>query len=148
MTDFAFWCFSTVARFASGRPLVMNWQHLSYADRQFCLGAHPQSPCYFKEDKSPPSKPKFKQHLPTSFRWPSHDVTHGVNTYLHLEFHSSWIFCTIWVAFEKQINWCLCNYMASVSSTFCCGTSRSLASIKATSILSFRQLVMYILCYR
>ena len=45
--------FSAVARFASGRPLAMNWQNLSYADRQFWLGAHPQSPCYFEGGESP-----------------------------------------------------------------------------------------------
>lgn len=83
------------------------------------LGARPQSPCYFEGgDKSPPSKPKFKQHLTTSFRWASHDVTHGVDIFLHLEFRSSWTSCNIWVAFEEHLSRYLCNFKATVNSIF------------------------------
>ena len=132
MTDFAFWCFSTVARFASVRTLAMNWQNLSCADRQFCLGARPQSPCYFEGGWVAPLKPKFKQHLTTSFRWSSHDVTCGVYISLHWEFRSSWKSCNIWVAFEKQLSCYLRNFKATVNSIFCCVTSISIASAKAT----------------
>ena len=148
MPNFPFWRFSTVARFASVRTLAMNWQNLSCADRQFCLGARPQSPCYFEGGWVAPSKPKFKQHLTTSFCWPSHDVTRGVYISLHLEFRSSWTSCNIWVAFRKQVSLYSCNFEDTVNSTFCCVTSISIFSVKATSMLQFEQLDIHILCCR
>ncbi|WP_260213762.1 hypothetical protein, partial [Lacticaseibacillus paracasei] len=60
--------FSAVARFASGRPLAMNCQNLSFVDRQFCLGRAPNPRVILKGGDSPPSKPKSKQNLTTSFR--------------------------------------------------------------------------------
>ena len=83
------------------------------------FGGTPPIPLLFWREVSPPSKSKFKQHLPPSFRWPSHDVTRGVDTHLHLEFHSSWTLCNIWVAFDKHISCYLCNFKASANSTFC-----------------------------
>lgn len=126
----------------------MNWQNLSCADRQFCLGSRPQSPCYFEERWVPPSKSKFKELLMTSFRWPSHDVTRDVDISLHLEFRSSWTSCNIWVAFRKQVSLYSCNFEDTVNATFCCVTSISIFSVKATSMIQFEQLDIHILCCR
>ena len=91
-----------------------------------------------------PLKPKFKQHLTTSFRWSSHDVTCGVYISLHWEFRSSWTSCNIWVAFEKQLSCYLRNFKATVNSIFCCVTSISTVSVKAASMLLFVQLTIHI----
>lgn len=108
------------------------------------FGARPQSPCYFEGRWVAPSKPKFKQHLTTSFCWPSHDVTRGVYISLHLEFRSSWTSCNIWVAFRKQFSLYSCNFKAAVNAIFCCVANILIASVKATSMLQFEQLAIRI----
>ena len=102
------------------------------------FGEHaPNPPVILKEEWVAPSKPKFKQQLTTSFCWPSHDVTRGVYISLHLEFRSSWTSCNIWVAFRKQVSLYSCNFKATVNAMFCCVTSISIVSVKATTMLQF-----------
>ena len=92
MTDFAFWCFSTVARFASVRTLAMNWPNLSCADRQFCLGARPQTPCYFEGGKSPLQNQNLNstlRHLFADLRMMLHMVFtyHCVDSFVQVEYY-------------------------------------------------------------
>ena len=112
----------------------------------FVWGTPPISPCYFEGGWVTFSKLKFKQHLTTSFCWPSHDVTRGVDISLHLEFRSSWTLCNIWVVFRKQVSLYSCNFEDTVNATFRCVTSISIFFVKATSMLQFEQLDIHILC--
>ena len=129
--------------------------HLRWIDKisaalivNFVWGTPPIPPVILKGGWVAPSKLKFKQHLTTSFCWPSHDVTRGVYISLHLEFRSSWTSCNIWVAFRKQFSLYSCNFEDTVNATFCCVTSISMFSVKATSMLQFEQLDIHISCCR
>ena len=129
--------------------------HLRWIDKisaalivNFVWGTPPIPPVILKGGWVAPSKPKFKQLLTTSFRWPSHDVTRGVYISLHLEFRSSWTSCNIWVAFMKQVSLYSCNFEDTVNATFCCVTSISIFSVQATSMLQFKQLYIHISCCR
>ena len=101
------------------------------------FGGTPPIPPLFLKGWVAPLKPKSKQRLTTSFRWPSHDVTRGAGIPSHWEFHSSWTSCKIWVAFEKHLSRYLCNFKATVNSIFCCVLSISIVSVKATFVLQF-----------
>lgn len=130
-------------------PEPLRWiDRISAAPIVNFVWGTPPIPCYFEGGWVAPSKPKFKQLLTTSFRWPSHDVTRGVYISLHLEFRSSWTSCNIWVAFMKQVSLYSCNFEDTVNATFCCVTSISIFSVQATSMLQFKQLYIHISCCR
>ena len=151
---------SAILRFCFFNDFLLSrdlqvYVHLRWIDKisaalivNFVWGTPPIPPVILKGGWVAPSKLKFKQHLTTSFCWPSHDVTRGVYISLHLEFRSSWTSCNIWVAFRKQVSLYSCNFEDTVNATFCCVTSISIFSVKATSMFQFEQLDIHISCCR
>ena len=82
--------FSAVARFASGRPLAMNWQNLSYADRQFCWGRVPNPPVILEWGESPlqnQNSNSFWRHLFADLRTMLHMVltSHRIECFIKVE---------------------------------------------------------------